>query len=279
MAITVKGTVQTALTPAVTWTPRGGRIEEARVQILHTDLAAYESSARTAGYEYRYEPVGNSPVGVFSYKRPQETQADEDLSDTWAVRFIEEQRDIWLDDEVATQLARITDETNRAIFKADIEAMVAGNRTRQPDEVESAAGAASVALTFDTIVARAGFTGDSAFETLARRLVADLGSGATSQFVSTPALVRTSVRPAGTSLQPVFAYVNNLVTTANLIAYETTIPTNLVSALNASLSAYYWLMKAPTMEQQEDGRWRYQREYWGVPRIANLLTDRIVVPT
>lgn len=277
--MTIKGTVQTALTPAVVWTPRGGRLEEARIQILHTDLATYETTAQAAGYEYRYEPIGNSPVGVFSYKRPQESQGDVDLSDTWAVRPIEEQRDIWLDDEVATQLARITDETERAMFKADIEAMVAGNRTRQPDEVEAAAGAAAVALTFDTIVARAGFTGDTAFETLARRLVADLGSGATSQFVANAALVRTSIRPAGTSLQPVFAYVNNFATTANLIAYETTMPVNLVTALNASLSNYYWQMKMPTMEQQDDGRWRFTREYWGAQRIANLQLDRIVVPT
>jgi hypothetical protein len=109
--------------------------------------------------------------------------------------------------------------------------------------------------------------------------VDDLSNGVTSQFVSTPALVRSSVRPAFTSLQPVFSYINSLCTTAGLLAYETTIPSNLAAALTGTLSAYYWLMQAPTMEQQEDGRWRYQREYWGVPRIANLLTDRIVTPT
>jgi hypothetical protein len=275
----IKGTVTQPLTPGVSWSPRGGRLEEARVQILHADLAAYETTAQAAGYEYRYEPVGNSPVGVFSYKRPQAAQVDEDLSDTWAVRYITEQRDIWLDDLVVVQMRKITDLTNRARFKGDIDLLIAGNTSRLPDETEAAAGAASVALTVPTILARTGLDSDAEFVAMTNSLVEDLSNGANSQFVSTPALVRSSVRPAFTSLQPVFSYINSLCTTAGLLAYETTIPSNLAAALTGTLSAYYWLMQAPTMEQQEDGRWRYQREYWGVPRIANLLTDRIVTPT
>lgn len=275
----IKGTVATPLAPGVSWTPRGGRFEEVRLQILNSDRASYEATLQAAGYEYRYEPQGASPVGILSYKRPQETQADEDLSDTWAVRFITEQRDIWLDDLVVAQMSKIADATNRALFKADIELMVAGNRSRNPDETEAAAGVTSVELTLTTIIARAGLSGDSAFVAMATALVQDLANGATSQFVSTPALVRTSIRPAGTSLQPVFSYVNAITSTAGLIAYETTIPTNLRTALQTTLASYYWQMQAPTMEQQEDGRWRYQREYWGVPRIANLLADRIVTPT
>jgi hypothetical protein len=275
----IKGTVTQELTPGVSWAPRTGRLEEARVQILHTDLATFEATAQAAGYEYRYEPMGASPMGVFSYKRPQETQADEALSDTWAVRYITEQRDIWNDDAVSEQLRRITDETNRALFKADVELMVAGNRTRQPDEVEAAAGAYQVALTFDTIVARAGFTGDAAFEGLTRKLIADLGMGANVQYVSTVALIRSTLRPATTTLRPVFRYVNALFTTPNLLAYETTIPANIRSEIEETLATGYWASQAPTAEQQEDGRWRYQREYWHVPRIAELQQDRVVTPT
>lgn len=278
--MTIKGTVQTALTPAVVWTPRGGRLEEARIQILHTDLATYETTAQAAGYEYRYEPIGNSPVGVFSYKRPQESQGDVDLSDTWAVRPIEEQREIWLDELVVAQMATLASADVKARFKADIEAMVRGERARP--EVYDSAGTMtedSYYLTTADIIEKAGKTGDAAFTIMTLALVEDLSNGATAQFVATAALIRTSIRPAGTSLQPVFAYVNNFATTANLIAYETTMPVNLVTALNASLSNYYWQMKMPTMEQQDDGRWRFTREYWGAQRIANLQLDRIVVPT
>ena len=276
----IKGTVTQSLTPGVSWSPRGGRLEEARVQILHANLAIYESTAQAAGYEYRYEPIGNSPMGVFSYKRPQETQADEDLSDIWAVRYITEQRDIWLDDLVVAQMATIATADARARFKGDIEAMLRGERSR-PEEYDSAGTMTrdSYYLTTAAIIAEAGKEGDTAFTEMTEALVDDLSAGATSQFVSTPALVRSVVRPAGTTLQPVFSYINQLCTTASLLAYETTIPSNLASALSGNLPNYYWLMQAPTVEQQEDGRWRYQREYWGVPRIANLLTDRIVVPT
>lgn len=276
----IKGTVTQSLTPGVSWSPRGGRLEEARVQILHTDLAAYETTAQAAGYEYRYEPIGSSPMGVFSYKRPQASQIDEDLSDTWAVRYITEQRDIWLDDLVVAQMATIATADARARFKGDIDAMLRGERSR-PEEYDSAGTMTrdSYYLTTADIIEQAGKTGDPAFTAMTNALVDDLSNGVTSQFVSTPALVRSSVRPASTSLQPVFSYINNLCTTAGLLAYETTIPSNLAAALTGTLSAYYWLMQAPTMEQQEDGRWRYQREYWGVPRIANLLTDRIVTPT
>lgn len=275
----IKGTVATPLAPGVSWTPRGGRFEEVRLQILNADRASYEASLQAAGYEYRFEPQGNSPVGILSYKRPQETQADEDLSDTWAVRYLEEQRDIWLVERVAEQLQKITDPTNQALFKADIELMVAGNRSRNPDETEAAAGVTSVELTLPTIIARAGMAGDADFAATAQALVKDLGRGVTVQFVSTPALVRTTIRPANTTLQPVFAYVNRLCTTADLLAYETTIPANLRAALTADFPTSYWLAKSPAAEQQEDGRWRYQREYWAVERIAELLTDRVVRPT
>jgi|694.fasta_scaffold12696_13 hypothetical protein len=276
----IKGTVTQSLTPGVSWSPRGGRLEEARVQILHADLAAYETTAQAAGYEYRYEPVGNSPVGVFSYKRPQASQIDEDLSDTWAVRYITEQRDIWLDDLVVAQMATIATADARARFKADIEAMLRGETSRPAlVDADGITTQAEYDLTTADIIAKAGKEGDAAFTAMTNALVDDLSNGVTSQFVSTPALVRSSVRPAFTSLQPVFSYINSLCTTAGLLAYETTIPSNLAAALTGTLSAYYWLMQAPTMEQQEDGRWRYQREYWGVPRIANLLTDRIVTPT
>lgn len=276
----VKGTVENALQPAVSWTPRLGRLEEQRVQILAAALATWETTLQAAGYEYRFDPIGQSPLGVITYKQPQETQPDEALSDTWAVRYIEEQRDIWLDDLVAEQVARLATAGARARFKADIEALLRGE-TERPATYDSDGVVTenSYPLTIDDITTKAGMEGDADFLAMTNALVKDLANGVTAQFASTPALVRTSIWPAQTAINPVFDYVNNLCTTAALIAYETTMPTNLITALNATLSGYYWLMKAPTLEQQEDGRWRYSREYWGVPRIANLLADRIVVPT
>lgn len=276
----VKGTVQNALMPAVSWSPRLGRLEEQRVQILAADLAAWETTLQNAGYEYRFDPIGQSPLGIITYKQPQETQPDEALSDTWAVRYLEEQRDIWLDNLVVQQVARLASAGVRARFKADIEALLRGETERPATyDADGVVTENSYPLTIDDITTKAGMEGDAAFLAMTNALVNDLADGATAQFTSTPALVRTSIWPATTAINPVFDYVNNLCTTAALIAYETTMPANIVSALNTTLPNYYWLMKAPTLEQQEDGRWRYSREYWGVPRIANLLTDRIVTPT
>lgn len=275
----VKGTVQNALQPGISWTPRQGRLEEKRVQILAADLPTWEATLQDAGYEYRFEPIGQSPLGIISYKQPQDTQPDEALSDTWAVRYITEQRSIWYDDLVQEQMQRIITIDNRSLFRGDIERLVRGETERQPDAVESAAGVTSVAITFDTIVARAGFAGDASFIAMTQALVDDLLNGADSQFVSTPALVRTSIWPAFTALDPTFQYVNALLTTSSLLAYETTLPTNLVTSISGTLPSYYWASQAPTLEQQDDGRWRYSREYWGVPRIARLQQDRIVTPT
>lgn len=274
----IKGTVENPLQPAVSWSPRAGRLEEQRVQILAASLATWEANLQAAGYEYRFDPIGQSPLGIITYKQPQETQPDEALSDVWAVRYLEEQRTIWALPAVQVQLAKITDETNRALFRADIEAMVAGQRTRQPDSVEAAAGVFEVELTFDTIVARSGQSADSDFVAMARRVVADLGVGADVQFVGAPVLVRASIWPAGTALNPVFRYINAVCTTPSLLAYETTIPANIRTEINATLPAGYWLMKSPTLEQQEDGRWRYSREYWGLESISSLMTERLVVP-
>lgn len=285
MAVIQKGTVENYLQSGVGWSPKAGRFEEARLQIRYADLAAWETTLQNLGYEYRYDPIGTSPAGLLSYRRPQETQPpDEALSDTWSVRYKEEQRDIWQDDLVAEQLARLADATTRARFKADIESMLKGETERAAVyDSDGVVTAASYALTISSIIAKARMAPngqpDPEFTAMATALANDLANGVTAQFVSTPALVRTTLMPVDTTLQPAFSYVNNLFTTASLLAYETTLPTNLSSAINADFPTYWWLSKAPTCEQQDDGRWRYQREYWGVPRVAFLLADRITTPT
>lgn len=275
MAVIQKGTVENALQPGVGWSPKGGRFEEARIQILHTSLAGWEVTLRAYGYEYRYEPIGNSPMGILSYKRPQETQPDEILSDVWSLRPIEEQRTVWADELVVAQLATLASDQLRARYKADIENMLRGQRNA---EVEYADGTTTegYALTVANIVTQAGPTDVEDFTEMTNALVKDLTVGADTQFVSTWALLRTMVLPAGTSLEPVFAYNNRAFPTPLLLAYETTIPTNLAAGITANLASKYWFAKSSTAEQQDDGRWRYTREYWCVDAVAALQQDRIV---
>ena len=103
-------------------------------------------------------------------------------------------------------------------------------------------------------------------------LIKSLIAGVEAFPVSTYVLRRTITLPSNTALAPAFDYSNKIFTTASLVGYETTIPTNLRSALPVG----YWQKKTPTAAQQSDGRWVYRVEYWWASEFDEFLYETAI---
>lgn len=224
-----------ALQPRERWTPRTGRVTEPRTKLLNASVAAHTASLRAAGYSYEVEPLGESPYSIVTTLAVAEDATPTTiLADLWEIDGNDLEKSIWELPAVKTQMERTTDLEERARIRYNIEQFVKGEAT----------DGATTPANFDSSVYTA--------------LIKSLLSGVESFPVSTYVLRRTITVPAGTTLSPVFTNSNRIYTTAALLAFETTIPSN----LRSDLPGGFWQKKTPTAGQQSDGRWQYRVEYW-----------------
>lgn len=237
------------LQPRERWTPRGGRVTEPRTKMLNTSVAAFTATLRSNGYAYEVEPLGESPFSIVTTLAVQEDATDTTiLADLWELDGNDLEKSIWELPKVKEQMEAITDLTDRATVRNDIEAIVRG-------EVEYSWSDAS------------SFSRD-VYDGLIKSLIA----GVEAFPVSTYVLRRTITLPSNTALAPAFQYSNQIFTTASLVGYETTIPANLTSALPVG----YWQKKTPTAAQQSDGRWVYRVEYWWAAEFDEFLYEAAI---
>ncbi len=237
------------LQPRERWTPRGGRVSEPRTKMLNASVAAFTATLRSNGYAYEVEPLGESPFSIVTTLAVQEDATDTTvLADLWELDGNDLEKSIWELPKVKEQMEAITDLTDRAAVRNDVEAIVRG-------EVEYSWSDAS------------SFSRD-VYDGLIKSLIA----GVEAFPVSTYVLRRTITLPSNTALAPAFDYSNKIFTTASLVGYETTIPTNLRSALPVG----YWQKKTPTAAQQSDGRWVYRVEYWWASEFDEFLYETAI---
>lgn len=237
------------LQPRERWTPKGGRVTEPRTKMLNTSVAAFTATLREQGYAYEVEPLGESPFSIVTTLSVQEDATETTiLADLWELDGNDLEKSIWELPKVKTEIERTEDLTERAAVRYNIEQFVRG---------ESTDGATTPA-NFDPDV----------YTSLLKSLI----SGVEAFPVSTYVLRRTITLPAKTTLAPAFQYSNQIFTTASLVAYETTIPANLTSALPVG----YWQKKTPTAAQQADGRWVYRVEYWWSEEFDEFLYETAI---
>ena len=237
------------LQPRERWTPRGGRVTEPRTKMLNTSVATFTATLRSNGYAYEVEPLGESPFSIVTTLAVQEDATDTTvLADLWELDGNDLEKSIWELPKVKQQMEAITDLTDRATVRNDIEGIVRG-------EVEYSWSDAS------------SFSRD-VYDGLIKSLIA----GVEAFPVSTYVLRRTITLPSNTALAPAFQYSNQIFTTASLVGYETTIPSNLRSALPVG----YWQKKTPTAAQQSDGRWVYRVEYWWAAEFDEFLYETAI---
>ena len=237
------------LQPRERWTPRGGRVSEPRTKMLNTSVAAFTATLRSNGYAYEVEPLGESPFSIVTTLAVQEDATDTTvLADLWELDGNDLEKSIWELPKVKEQMEAITDLTDRAAVRNDVEAIVRG-------EVEYSWSDAS------------SFSRD-VYDGLIKSLIA----GVEAFPVSTYVLRRTITLPSNTALAPATDYANKILTTASLVGYETTIPTN----QNSALPVGYWQKKTPTAAQQSDGRWVYRVEYWWASEFDEFLYETAI---
>lgn len=237
------------LQPRERWTPRGGRVTEPRTKMLNTSVAAFTANLRDQGYSYEVEPLGESPFSIVTTLSVQEDATETTiLADLWELDGNDLEKSIWELPKVKEQMEAITDIGDRAAVRNGIEAIVRGGVEYSWSDASS-------------------FSRD-VYDGLIKSLIA----GVEAFPVSTYVLRRTITLPARTTLAPAFEYSNKIFTSASLVAYETTIPSNLVSALPAG----YWQKKTPTAAQQSDGRWVYRVEYWWAQEFDEFLYETAI---
>lgn len=224
-----------ALQPRQRWSPRNGLLSEPRTKLLNSAVASYTAALRANGYAYEVEPIGESPHSIVTTLNVDEGSGPETiLNDLWELDGNDMEKSIWELPKIRRELEKTLDVWERAQVRANIEALVRGDSE----------DGATTPSNFDPAV----YTG----------LISSLISGVEAFPISTYVLRRTLTLPALTTLAPGFANSNRIYTTAQLLAFETSIPTNLGNTLPTG----YWQKKTPTASQQSDGRWVYRVEYW-----------------
>lgn len=289
------------LFPTIHWDPREGRQVAHSKRIAKTSLATWEGDLQSAGLAYSVEPEGTGPDVILRWSAPVVT-----VVDNWSVRFNEIQQSLWLNDEVAVEMAKFTDPAGKANFKADIEAILRGERTWTDED--GAFHQLDLETIYDTVEAY-GIETD-----IFNDLVKDLAAGVEAELISVPVLQLSRIFPAfarGTvpsqprltdailygpttptpppttrPLSPLFTNVDKLFSTERLIIEEPTLPAELqieMAALTVdartragTTAAGYWLKKAPEGDQLADGRWHYRLEYWFTERLGLFAQRKIV---
>jgi len=224
-----------ALQPRQRWSPRNGLLSEPRTKLLNSAVASYTAALRANGYAYEVEPIGESPHSIVTTLNVDEGSGPETiLNDLWELDSNDAEKSIWELPKVRAELRKTGDIWERAQVRANIEALVRG------DSEDGATAPAN----FDPEV----------YSGLLRSLI----SGVEAFAISTYVLRRVITLPALTTLAPGFSNSNLIYTTAQLLAFETSIPFNLGNTLPEG----YWQKKPPSASQQSDGRWVYRVEYW-----------------
>jgi hypothetical protein len=247
---------------------RDGSVVERPYKVHTGYLDAFIATLRANGYtEIAAEPKEGTPFHVVTVAETQATSPSAVLADTWNLAYNEIQRTLWLKPEVKALFAGATRD-QWALFKADLESYISGNRTYTDENgVEQ-----PLTLTGLKAIAESwgadGADIDDLFDSFCE--------GSDSHVVSLPVIRRRTVLPSNTTFEPALNNVGSIYRTSSLLAAETTIPTNLSNSISAHFSGGYWLRKAPTMDQQEDGRWLYTEEYWYVEKET---PNPVIYPT
>ncbi len=257
---TIGSTGPFALPPRQTRRARTGVVIEPRTKVLNSDLATFLAGLGSA--EYDVDPIEGSPYSLVTVTQPETEEAEAILADLWSVSFNEEQLSLWAKPAVRAELAK-ADPAKAALFKADVEALLSGNRT-----VTDAEGN-EIELTFTGLVAVAVALGMNG--AVISALLTSLGQGVEYYYNSLPVIRRTITLPSTTSLHPAFANLGALYSTSALLSAEPTIPTN----LSAELPSGWWLKKAPSASQNDDGRWQYEVEYWYVDSYDPFVYETV----
>lgn len=243
---------------------RDGTVVEQPYKVLTSEVNLWVDELRSQGFtEIAADPQDGTPFHIVTVATTQETGATDILSDTWAIAYNEEQLSIWSLPAVRDEMRATTPE-NAALFRADVEAVFQGQRY-----VQDEAGTA-IPVSFTSLLALAGELGmdTSVIEDLFR----SLGDGVESYIESLPVLRRRMTVPVGTTLKPALTSIGAIYSKTALLTARPTIPSNLHTDLP---STGYWLKKAPTAEQAEDGRWTYTEEFWYVKQYDPFIYTEV----
>jgi hypothetical protein len=241
---------------------REGVTTQIRYKVRTHDLQAWLNTYASS-FEYQAEPIPGSPYSSVTISNSASIAPDAVIANIWGVSYTEINASAWANPNVKAQLKlATTDQAN--LWHDMVVRFLAGEQiytvstlvpgSPPPYDTPSV----DVPLTSANLISYAtAFGMDGAYM---GQFIESLGKGTDEIIFSFPTLRRSIIRPANTDLSPVFSDVGTIFSTAGLLAYEPSIPAN----LSVDLPDGWWQRKSPAAEQQDDGRWHYQIEYWYV---------------
>lgn len=240
---------------------RDGVIVEHRWKVLTSQVSAFVDNLIAQGYtDIAADADDNSPFHIVTFVATADAVTTETvLVDLWNVSFNEEQISIWAKPEVVTELRKASSD-QAILWRADVESYFQGQRTYEDADGQTQTLSSSI------LIARAVAWGASS--AVVTSLFRSLGDGVESFVESLPVLRRRITVPWNTSLNPTMSNIGAIYSTSALLAAQPTIPNNLANGLPTT---GFWLKKAPTAEQLEDGRWAYTEEYWYVKQYDPFI--------
>lgn len=221
------------------------------------DVKAKYEAYKALGYDVGYTPTDNDAFGILSIAFAGESSVDAEtpISEQWELKRNLIEKDIWQRPEVIAEIDKFTDREKKAFFRADIEALLNGERFYTDDDGEQQrlyySDLMVIAQTFgcDTSVF------DSLFDALCK--------GVTQFQVIQRVLHRTRITANTQTLKAADVDTNKMLPNQLL-----------VSAINGAKntthikfempSSGYWLKLIPEVIPISKTRWKITNEYWHV---------------
>lgn len=240
------------ISPRISFHPRDGRVQEPRKQIVKSDIDLELANAAAGRYEIEIDQDNNSPYAIVTYRNhTAATQEDpETLSETWSIEEVVIEKTLWELPRIQAELSKITDPIKTLTLRKFVEAITSG-QTTFPDPSDGV----DINVTWESLSNLCSQYGVEFLELAS--LVASMSRGTESFQDFTYSLKKTVIRPANTSLSPVFDNRRRLFTTGGLKSLEPTMMNNIARDLPQG----FWLKQAVEAQQDNDGRWVYRVPY------------------
>lgn len=240
------------IAPRISFSPRDGKIFEPRKRIVKSDIDAELSSAVAGKYEIDIEQDNESPFATVVYRNTTPVSSDdpETLSETWSIEETIVEKTLWELPRIQAELSKINDPLKILLLRKFVEAMTSGQSFFPSPETGN-----DINVTWESLANKCAEYGIEFTEIAG--LIQSLSRGTEAYPEYTYMIRKTVVRPANTSLSPVFDNRRRMFTTAGLKALEPTMVPNLATDLPDG----FWAKQAVEAQQDSDGRWVYKVPY------------------
>lgn len=195
---------------------------------------------------------------------------DVPVSDQWSLVGNTIDKSLWVIDKVQNEFAKLQDFSQAHHIKTDIERYIDGETTT----VDWSAGTdplPEVPLTLSGILSN--IQGIQLDPNVFRGLIDALAKGVESKQVSQYVLRRVTIVRNGSNIKPAYDFVNEVLTTEQLINGTDPGALNIPNTLSFQFPDGFWLKQTPTSEQTGSDKFQITQEWWHGDQYDSFVYD------